>query len=1115
MRVNAQVVGAGAASEGCTSRRFSGAADALADLGDNSPALEYLKAETRPQALALEVGCGSARLTKQLLLQGVPALGVDWLTNRRRPTAPWLPWDLAEQWCPPLLCAALSLSWLLWWAVPCGTLSRIREKAISADLRARGVPEVPPLRSVDEPWGLRATVRDVRYGPRLKSANSLIKLCFETLRLCQSQEREWAVENPRNSILWFFREWLGLCFKDVDFAACMHGASRPKLQRLRCSPRLAKALEEMALECDNRHAHKAWGPKFVGGTFSGFATQEESEYPLQFARTAARLIAKLRASKSRELPRSSRGDWFALVAAAIPPAGPDEGKAKTAATKASVGIQARGRRLAPVVPEYKRQFWLKVDGHIVKSWGDTRPRLQADVESSQVRLLRGWRVLEARSSTGGVCGAPDDGSFVVKFGEYHSPSEFLRVAKQAQHPFELADISPLLADAVFATLTRGPQWLASSRRATLDKWRGWAQEVEREEDALLARLHPRVAKLAALKRPLLMRRILEDLKFPATEAVFSLLCEGVPMFGELKDTGLFPRRAHVASRTRAAVLAAAAWTRPAILGSVRSSGDPKCDAVIYEKTMAERDAGVCRGPLDVEALFAQFGSEWVVSRRFGVPQKDSFRPCDDYSEAGPNSTSSTGEMVDVEGVDAIAAAAKAWVVAVDSQGKVAVRDATGRRRFGWLHPELKEPGARALQARLVDLARAYKQLPAHPSDEAMAFYAVWNPHLRRAEIFAPVALGFGARNAVNGFNAFARAIQFILVAGLLVPVLHYFDDYSQIDIAASAKGGGEAMLEALELLGWDVKEAEDPARPFAPVFRPLGVEIDLSRAAEEGIVVANTSARKERVTLELQRLRQKGFATQPELDSLLGVLQFSDAQSFGRCGTAALRKLRRLGGGGWALLRSDEAREIIRFWLDYVASARPRLVPTAKRAPPILVFTDAAAEGDDFADVGIGAILVDSVSHQVRALAASVDKTAVDEWRVDGQRQIIGQAELAAIPIALFTWRRLLANRNVFVFIDNDSALDAAIKASSPHQASAALAFAVRRVAAAEGMGLWLERVPSSANPADWPSRGEFAPLRRWGALLDAALVPPELAGLTVVDLTEEIRAVRTVLEYL
>ena len=109
---------------------------------------------------------------------------------------------------------------------------------------------------------------------------------------------------------------------------------------------------------------------------------------------------------------------------------------------------------------------------------------------------------------------------------------------------------------------------------------------------------------------------------------------------------------------------------------------------------------------------------------------------------------------------------------------------------------------------------------------------------------------------------------------------------------------------------------------------------------------------------------------------------------------------------------------------------------------------------------------------------------------------MIGQAELVFIPCAIATWQQMLVNRNLFVFVDNQSALDSLVKASSPHGTSARFAFAARSLVAAARIGAWYERVPSPSNLADWPSLGQCDQLIAIGAKRIELTIPAELADI-------------------
>ena len=84
--------------------------------------------------------------------------------------------------------------------------------------------------------------------------------------------------------------------------------------------------------------------------------------------------------------------------------------------------------------------------------------------------------------------------------------------------------------------------------------------------------------------------------------------------------------------------------------------------------------------------------------------------------------------------------------------------------------------------------------------------------------------------------------------------------------------------------------------------------------------------------------------------------------------------------------------------------------------------------------------------------------------------------------LAVRLWQGVIADRDVLVFVDNDSAKDAAVRGYSPSLPSAYLVAELWRCLAAAGARPWFERVPGPSNPADGPSRLDFkAVVRRAG----------------------------------
>ena len=366
--------------------------------------------------------------------------------------------------------------------------------------------------------------------------------------------------------------------------------------------------------------------------------------------------------------------------------------------------------------------------------------------------------------------------------------------------------------------------------------------------------------------------------------------------------------------------------------------------------------------------------------------------------------------------------------------------------------------------------------------------------------FESTALGFGARNAVFWFNIPARAIRHILNVCLFVPATHFFDDYSQVDAAPFCADSCRTVERLLTLLGWSYKDGPDDLKPAAAAFSPLGVAIDFSTPGVA--VVSNTPKRKEKILSEARRLCELSEIPNPDVQSLVGVCQYSEAQTSGRTGALALREVRRAAdknGPG----RLPELKEAIGHLAEHVQAAEPRSICLTRSEMPVILLTDASFDGGAS---GFGAVVFDPRHASFEFFGGTFATSTIDHWQRDGgitgcgeevrKEQIICQAELAVVPMAFKTWENMLRNREVIVFIDNEPAKEALINCISASWASAVMVRDARRMSAALAMAPWYDRVASPSNLADEPSRGRFQRLLNLGAVQVAPVEIPELSML-------------------
>ena len=1049
--------------------------------------------------MMLELCCGCARLTAAFIAKGIRGTGVDHKANRHRPEAPWLTLDLTKAEDQAKILALLAEGTnvvFVWLGIPCGTLSRAREKPLPKHLKRRGVPEPQPLRSEQQPWGLPGL--GPRDQERVDTANVLIRFAVQVIIQCHSLGILWALENPRRSLLW----WIALIAEilhldgvfDVDYQACMHGGTRDKWQRLRTN---VKGLQQLAVACDGTHVHQTWGSRMVDGQFKGFHTDEEAEYPHEFCRKVAHIVAEtLRQQPRGGQQQAPRALAATAQAAAKPPAArpADSHKQALAAQRAAVGTQARGRVLEQLVPEHKAVLRLQCEQEMFDLLREHKGRRVTEkLYLDGTFVDKGCKVLDCQELDTGADGGDSrakgpggGGRFVVTIGVPWSCEEFLQSALMVAHPFTWDTAAQdEIKVAIFRILTTGAEAVARDRARWLQKWSRRAEQLEAAEQKLRQHAHKDIARSLEAKRPLLFREMLIEAGFPKAKELSDMLVTGVPMFGEFPSTGVFPEHAHEATKSVDDVFRAAKWSRKALLGSMRSSGNQDMDKAIYAKTLEEVERGMARGPVPEEELSNRFGPLWVPVRRFGVDQAD-YRAVDDYSEYGHNATSGTCEKLDPGGIDWVAGIAKAWMDA-GKHDLVTVRLSSGQVLQGLRHEDFAE-GVKLL-GRSLDLEKAYKQLARRPSDAPLAIFAVWNPTTGRPELFEAIALGFGARNSVMGFNWFARALLWLMVSQLHIPATHFFDDFPHIEAARSAASGRAAMEALLRLLGWSFKVEGSKAAPFASDMTTLGCVLKLADATHGRVQVANKPERAEKVERQFGQVEKEGILRPAHAASLAGMLQFADAQVFGKAGAVGLRLMRELARGATPAT-DKKVKACFTFWRQYFQEAVPRQVLATTDDAPLLLFTDGSAEGKDHANVGLGAVLVDRAAQPpLRFISARAAPGVVAAWQEGGQKQIIGQAELFPLLLARQTWRKRLAGRHVICFVDNDSARFVMIKGYSPVLRSMEIIGEIWKLDVASATAPWYERVPSPSNIADWPSRGENRRLLAAGAAQDEIVV--------------------------
>jgi hypothetical protein len=114
----------------------------------------------------------------------------------------------------------------------------------------------------------------------------------------------------------------------------------------------------------------------------------------------------------------------------------------------------------------------------------------------------------------------------------------------------------------------------------------------------------------------------------------------------------------------------------------------------------------------------------------------------------------------------------------------------------------------------------------------------------------------------------------------------------------------------------------------------------------------------------------------------------------------------------------------------------------------------------------------------VEAFGTEVPRRFREAWLQGSSTQVIGQAELFPVFVSMVTWAEKLRKRHVLVFLDQDAARQALVKAYSPSRPSAEIISAVFQEVEALEIYPWFSRVPTLSNAADAASRLDFSTLK-------------------------------------
>ena len=490
----------------------------------------------------LEIFCGTAGLSAAARKIGFRVLGVDH-GSVRRANAPVIDLDLRDKECQQRLWPEIRRAHAIWLAPPCGTSSA-----------ARGIP-LPgsksgprPLRTRKYPDGVPHLVD--RDAARVASANALYSFSAQVFNYCQAHDIPCVVENPVSSLMWR-TSWFAPLVRQKrvhwhELHACMYGPGRKKRTGLLATV----LLPGMLRKCDASHGHRPWG-LVRSPTHVGFATAEETAYPTEFCRAAA-----------RDLQLIMRAKGFACD---------DLHATDTAAAAAHAQKQARKGRGQVGPPEYRECVLVRVPLEAtLPEKVPAKPPVYLDQIPQDSKLL--WHRVFM-----------DGGKEVreAEYGVYHTPQEFVQEASKVVHPFDSAVTfdGPNLR-AIAYILEHGVKTVEQKRLVILEHYRALAKSLEPAERKLKASMDPQVRKVMGTKRLLLFRQMMQDAGVQ-DEHLFEDMVNGFRLTGTLPPSKVFPPKYKPATVSVGELRRTSEWTKHLIEGACRkASQDPEVEGVL-------------------------------------------------------------------------------------------------------------------------------------------------------------------------------------------------------------------------------------------------------------------------------------------------------------------------------------------------------------------------------------------------------------------------------------------------------------------------------------------------------------------------------------------------------
>ena len=640
------------------------------------------------------------------------------------------------------------------------------------------------------------------------------------------------------------------------------------------------------------------------------------------------------------------------------------------------------------------------------------------------------------------------------------PGEAIRVALQVVHPFTAEVMLPEASAQALVQLQRPAEVILAERQLLLEFWKQRALEllprsialIRQQPDPALRRLllgchDHEVPQLGQVCHVELYAEMLAACNSVDRDLPQYLL-HGFPIVGPIAATGRWPPYSKPQKDLPVQAALDRAWAlRRKIVSRVK--GVPVSDNLkkIWQASIEDVEEGSCLGPFSSEAQVSEcLGcDDWIPTQRFEVVQKNKVRGCDSATTNMINQVTKITEKLQLPSTDMNVAVLRLL-------RKVAPDEAI----LGWV----------------LDERKAYRQVAVRPDHRKFSVICLKDPASGLPSFFVMVGHSFGLVSAVYNYNRRSAAINEFLVSIFGLVAFSFYDDKYGFEPAATAGCAREVAEKVHEWLGarFDQKKLQLSCAPTI-----LGVTYNL-----EAMQLEIKKERREEISSEIDAILLSELLDPGSAGKLKGKLMFGASQLWGKDGRAFLRVISERQYMRFPIKNEFKLdaplTEALKQWRTLVNEGPPRPIEMACSKPAdVVIFTDGFTPDPRSSETlpdRVGAVMFDRRLRQPVQFSATIPAEIKKRW-LQRTTQIV-PVEMIATVLALETFAERVRGADVILLIDSEAVEGSLVKGYSSRDDLCRIISVFWNLAFQLRARIFIDRVSTDANPADWPSRDKL-----------------------------------------